>query len=161
MTSLLTYLRGTTRFAERVSTPLTGGDVQDVFVVSGHPILCLGLFVEITTAVSANASLIHFESDPTVGASNTDISEGTAAPDIASAAVGTVFHINGDSQDVMKAAVNGTDLPMMENQNGGIYIPVGGIDLKLSTSDPTTGIATLRIVYTPLGPKSMVTVPAA
>ena len=50
----------------------------------------------------------------------------------------------------MKKAANGTDLPMMENQNGGIYVPVGGIDLKLSTSDPTTGAATIWIRYKPL-----------
>ncbi len=138
------------RVASSTSVDLTGGDVVDVFTIAGGPILLLGLWVDITTAVSANACLIHFESDPTVGASNTDISEGTAAPDIASAALGDVFHLNGDSQDVMKKAANGTDLPMMENQNGGIYVPVGGIDLKLSTSDPTTGAATIWIRYKPL-----------
>lgn len=138
------------RVASNTGVALTGGDVVDVFTIAGGPIMLLGLWVDITTAVSANASLIHFESDPTVGASNTDIAEGTAAPDIASAALGDVFHINGDSQDVMKKAANGTDLPMMENQNGGIFVPVGGIDLKLSTSDPTTGAATIWIRYKPL-----------
>ena len=150
MPSLLTYLRGTTRFARKESVALTGGDVDDVFTVSGGPVLCLGLWVEITTVVTANAALIHFESDPTNGASSTQIAEGTAAPDIASAAVGDFFHLNGDSQDVMKKAANGTDLPMMENQNGGILIPVGGIDLKLSTSDPTTGAATIYVSYIPI-----------
>lgn len=138
------------RVASSAAVALTGGDVADVFTIAGGPIMLLGLWVDITTAVSANASLIHFESDPTVGASNTDIAEGTAGPDIASAALGDVFHINGDSQDVMKKAANGTDLPMMENQNGGIFVPVGGIDLKLSTSDPTTGAATIWIRYKPL-----------
>jgi hypothetical protein len=138
------------RVASNTGVDLTGGDVADVFTIAGGPIMLLGLWVDITTAVSANASLIHFESDPTVGASNTDIAEGTAAPDIQSAALGDVFHINGDSQDVMKKAANGTDLPMMENQNGGIYVPVGGIDMKLSTSDPTTGAATIWIRYKPL-----------
>ncbi len=138
------------RVASNTGVALTGGDVDDVFTVAGGPILLVGLWVDITTAVSANAALIHFESDPTVGASSTQISEGTAAPDIASAALGDVFHINGDSQDVMKKAANGTDLPMMENQNGGIYVPVGGIDMKLSTSDPTTGAATIWIRYKPL-----------
>jgi hypothetical protein len=138
------------RVASNTGVALTGGDVDDVFTVAGGPILLLGLWVDITTAVSANASLLHFESDPTVGALSTEISESTLAPDIASAALGDVFHINGDSQDVMKKAANGTDLPMMENQNGGLYVPVGGIDLKLSTSDPTTGAATIWMRYKPL-----------
>lgn len=138
------------RAASTTAVALTGGDVADVFTVTGGPVLVHMLTVEITTVVTANASLIHFESDPTNGASNTQIAEGTAAPDIASAAVGDFFSINGDSQDVMKKAANGTDLPMMENQNGGIVVPAGGIDLKLSTSDPTTGIASIYIVYTPL-----------
>lgn len=135
---------------------LTGGDVEDVFTVTNGPVLVHMLAAEITTVVSANASLIHFESDPTTGASNTDIAEGTLAPDIASAAVGDWFAINGDSQDVMKKHANGTDLPMMENQNGGIVVPAGGIDLKLSTSDPTTGAASIYIVYTPLVPGAYV-----
>lgn len=138
------------RVASSTGVDLTSGDVDDLFTIANGPIMLLGLWVDITTAVSANASLIHFESDPTVGASSTEISESTAAPDIASAALGDVFHINGDSQDVMKKAANGTDLPMMENQNGGIYVPVGGIDLKLTTSDPTTGAATVWIRYKPL-----------
>lgn len=139
------------RVAVNTGVALTAGDVDDVFTVAGGPILILGLFVDITTAVSANASLIHFESDPTVGASSTHISEATAAPDIASAALGDVFYLNGDSQDVMVKAANGTDLPQMANNNGGIYCPVGGIDLKLSTADPTTGAATLWLRYKPLG----------
>ena len=138
------------RVASNTAVALTGGTVADVFTIAGGPILILGLWVDITTAVSANACAIHFESDPTVGASNTDIAEGTAGADITGLAVGSVVHLNGDSQDIMKLAVNGTDLPMMENQNGGIYCPVGGIDMDLANSDPTTGIATLWLRYKPL-----------
>ena len=148
--SLVHGLRGAARISKNASVALTGGDVEDVFTVSGGPILIENIWVVITTAVSANASLIHFESDPTVGASNTDISEGTAAPDIASAALGDVFALNGDSQDVMRKAANGTDLPVKENQNGGIFCPAGGIDLKLSTSDPTTGVADVYMYWRPL-----------
>lgn len=154
-TSIAAVLREMYDLGERVAkstgVDLTGGDVADVFTVANGPILLLGLWVEITTAVSANACLIHFESDPTLGTSNTEISESTGAPDIASAAEGDWFHLNGDSQDVMKKAANGTDLPMRENQGDiGILVPAGGIDLGLSTSDPTTGAATVYIRYKPL-----------
>lgn len=155
--SRLTSLRYDTQAFKKASVALTGGDIEDVLTVSGGPILVTGLWVEITTAVSANACLIHFESDPTNGASNTDISEGTAAPDLASAALGDVFALNGDSQDVMVKYANGTDLPQMANNNGGIFVPAGGIDLKLSTSDPTTGAATIYLQFYPLAPSSNVT----
>jgi len=134
---------------------LTGGDVAGVFDVQNGPILCHFLALEIIEAVSNDACLVHLEVTPDAG-SATDIAEGTAAPDIAQAAVGDFFHINGDSQDVMKKAATGTDLPMMENQNGGIIIPEGSVTLKLSTSDPTTGKGRLWMVYTPLLPEVFV-----
>jgi len=107
--------------------------------------------------VSNDACLVHLEAVPDAApGSPTDIAEGTGAPDLAQAAVGDWFHINGDSQDVMKKAAVGTDLPMMENQNGGILIPEGKVTLKLSTSDPTTGKGRLWMVYTPLLPEVFV-----
>lgn len=129
---------------------LTGGDVADVFTVAGGHILITALVVEITTAVSANAALISFESDPTVGASNTDLTEGTAAPDITGAAVGDHFYAVGGSAVVMVKVANGTDLPEGMDNNPTVC-PAGGIDLKLSTSDPTTGAATIHMRYHPLG----------
>lgn len=138
------------RVVSNTAVALTGGTVADVFTVAGGPIEIINLWVDITTAVSANACVINFQSDPTVGASNTDISEGTAGADLTGLALGSVVHLNGDSQDVMKIAANGTDLPVKENQNGGIFCPIGGIDMILANSDPTTGIATLWMRYKPL-----------
>ena len=145
------------RVISNTAVALTGGTVADVFTIAGGPIEIINIWVDITTAVSANACAIHFESDPTVGASNTDIAEGTAGADITGLAVGSVVHLNGDSQDIMKIAANGTDLPMKENQNGGIFCPIGGIDMDLANSDPTTGIATLWMRYKPLGRGVVVT----
>lgn len=127
---------------------LIAGDISQVFWVENGPILLHFYALQITEAVSANASLIHLEAVPTLG-SATDISEGTAAPDIQSAAIGDWFAMNGDSQDVMKKHATGTDLPMIENHNGGIIVPPGDVTLKLSTSDPTTGKGKLYVLYTP------------
>jgi len=137
---------------------LTSGDVDDIFIVDGGPILCLGIFVEIITAVSNNACLINFESDPIIGAANTDITAGGGAPDIALAAIGDWFCMDGDSADVMVKHANGTSLPMVQNNNGGIVIPEGGIDMKLSTANPTTGIANIYIRYKPLTSSAIVTI---
>lgn len=156
MPSLLTYLRFLPQVTKKTAVALTGGDIADLFTITGGPILLYQLYVEITTEVSNNACLIHFESDPTVGAGNTDICEGTGAPDIALAAIGDVFHLNGDSQDVMVKAAIGSNLPMVSNNNGGIRVPVGGIDMRLSTSDPTAGAATVRLFWFPLDETSKV-----
>ncbi len=156
MPSPITQLRTGTRIVSRVAVALTGGSVVDVFTITGGPILIENIWVQITTAVSANACAINFQSDPTVGASNTDISEGTAGADLNALALGDVVHLNGDSQDVMKIAAVGTDLPVKENQNGGIFCPVGGIDMILANSDPTTGIATIWMSYLPLDYNSYV-----
>lgn len=142
------------RCIQNTAVALTGGDVPDVFTVAGGPVLLEVLAVEITTAVSANAALIHFHSDPTLG-SDTDICEGTAAPDIASAAQGDFFYVVGGSQVVMVKAATGTDLPEGLDNNP-VIVPVGGIDLKLSTSDPSTGIGTIFLRYSPLVPGATV-----
>jgi hypothetical protein len=150
---------------------LTGGNVADVFTVENGPIICLGLFVHITTAVSNNLALMHFEADPTVGAAATEISASAGGPDIALAAIGDWFGgpdialaaigdwfgTDGDSLDVMIHHPNGTSLPMVTNNNGGIVIPVGGIDLGLSTANPTTGIADIFMRYKPLTSGAIVT----
>lgn len=139
------------RVAETSAVALTGGTVADVFTIAGGPIEIINIWLDITTAVSADICVVNFQSDPTVGASNTDISEGTAGADLAGLALGDVVHLNGDSQDIMKIAANGTDLPVKENQNGGIFCPIGGIDMILSSSAPTTGGATIWMRYKPIG----------
>jgi len=155
--ALLKQLSAAARTVKTGEIDLTGGDVAGVFDVQNGPILCHFLALEIIEAVSNDACLVHLEVTPDAAiGSPTDICEGTAAPDLAQAAVGDFFHINGDSQDVMKKAAVGTDLPMMENQNGGIIIPEGSVTLKLSTSDPTTGKGRLWMVYTPLLPEVFV-----
>lgn len=145
------------RAISNTAVALTGGTVVDVFTIAGGPIMILGLWVEITTVVSGDACVINFLSDPTVGASTTDISEGTAGADLNALAVGSVVYLNGDSQDVMVNAVHGTNLPHMALNNMGIYCPVGGIDMVLANSDPSTGIATLWLRYKPLGRGVIVT----
>lgn len=145
------------RAYEQTGVVLTGGDVADTATVNNGAVLIHMIALEITTAVSANACLIHFESDPTRGASNTDLAEGTLAPDLTGAAIGDWFGHSGGSQDVMIKYANGTDLPEVASAvSAGVICPEGGIDLKLSTSDPTTGAGTLHILYSPLTPDAYI-----
>ena len=148
------------RAFESTGVALTGGDVADVATVNNGAVLIHCIVVEVTAAVSANASLIHFESDPTRGSANVDLTEGTLAPDLASAAIGDYFVSGGDGDDVMVKFANSggaAAAPMQaDGVNQGVVCPEGGIDMKLSTSDPTTGTATLHILYTPLTPDAYI-----
>lgn len=145
---------------ESTSVALTGGDIADVATVNNGAVLIHCIALEVTAAVSANASLVHFESDPTRGSGNVDLTEGTLAPDIASAAIGDWFVSGGDGDDVMVKFANSggaAAAPMQaDGVNQGVICPEGGIDLKLSTSDPSTGAATLHILYTPLTPDAYI-----
>ena len=143
------------RTVKNTGVALTGGDVADIFTVAGGHIILKALVVEITTGVSADACLVHFESDPTTG-SSTDIAEGTAAPDIQSAAQGDFFYVVGGSQVVMVKAATGADLPEGLDNNP-VIVPIGGIDLKLSNSDPDAGVATIYLRYAPLEAGAIVT----
>ena len=138
------------RVVSKTGVSLTGGSIVDVFTIAGGPIEIINIWVDITTAVSADACIINFKSDPTVGASLTDLCEGTAGADLTGLLVGSLVFLDGGSQDKMLLAVNGANLPSKNNDNGGIFCPVGGIDMILANSDPSTGAATLWMRYKPL-----------
>ena len=127
------------------SLVLTGGTVADVFTVAGGPVLLLGLFTHITTAVSNNACNMQWESDPTSGASNTDLCGDLA---IAQAAIGDVFYITGASADAQVKAANATAVAL--SCTAPVFLLPGGVDAVLQNSDPTTGAATVYLVYKPL-----------
>ena len=141
-------IRDTTHSVQVASASLAldGGAVSDVFTISGGPILLLGLFTHVTTAVSNNACTFKWQSDPTSGASSTDLC-GTVAS-IAQAAIGDVFYIDGVSANAQVKAANGTAVPL-SCTSPPMVLP-GGIDAVLQNSDPTTGDATVYLVYQPL-----------
>jgi hypothetical protein len=152
MSMLKTIAQHMPRTSISTGIVLTGGDLADVFTVTGGYILLQGMTVVITTAVSANAALIGFVHDPpaTYGASTTDIATETASADIQSAAIGDMFAADLDATAVVKYA-HGTALaPHGKVHPGGLVLPPGGIDITLSTSDPTTGAGDAIVFYTPL-----------
>jgi len=128
------------------SLVLTGGSVADVFTVSGGPVELLGLFTHITTAVSNNACTFKWQSDPTSGASNTDLSADVAS--IAQAAIGDVFYITGASASAQVKAANAAAVAL-SCATPAFLLP-GGVDAVLGNSDPTTGAATVYLWYRPL-----------
>ena len=132
---------------------LTGGDVADVFTVTGGYILLTGMTLVVTAAVSANAALVGFVFDPVAayGASATDIATETGSADLQSAAIGDMFAADLDATAVVKYA-NGTALaPHGKVHPGGLVLsPGGGIDVTISTSNPTTGAGDVICQYTPL-----------
>ena len=128
------------------SLALTGGSVADVFTVSGGPVQLLGLFTHVTTAVSNNACTFKWQSDPTSGTSSTDLCDDVAS--IAQAAIGDVFYITGVSANAQVKAANGTAAAL--SCTTPVFLLPGGVDAVLGNSDPTTGAATVYLVYRPL-----------
>ena len=127
------------------SLVLTGGSVADVFTVAGGPVQLFGLFTHITTAVSNNGCSFKWQSDPTSGAGSTDLS---GVIDIALAAIGDVLYIDGVSANAQKKAANGAAVAL--NCTTPTFLLPGGVDANLTNSNPTTGAATVYLVYRPL-----------
>jgi len=130
----------------RASVALIGGSVVDVFTGAGGPVQLLGLFTHVTTAVSNNACTFKWQSDPTSGAANTDLCGDVAS--IASAAIGDVFYIDGVSANVQVNAANAAAVAL--SCTAPVFLLPGGVDAVLGNNDPTTGVATVYLVYRPL-----------
>jgi len=139
-------LDATTAHVPQVATAtlaLDGGSVSDVFTIAGGPVEVLALVTHITTAVSNNACAFKWQLDPTIGASSTDLCANVAS--IAQATVGSCFYITGASASAQVNAVNGTAAPLSCVVRTVLF--PGGIDAILANSDPTTGAATVYLVY--------------
>lgn len=155
--TLMSMLKTIAQYMPRTSistgVALTGGDLLDVFTVTGGYVLLKGMVLVVTTAVSANAALVGFVFDPVAayGASNTDIATETGSADLQSAAIGDMFSADLDATAVVKYA-NGTALaPFGLVAPGGLVLtPGGGIDVTISTSNPTTGAGDVIVYYVPL-----------
>jgi hypothetical protein len=142
---------------KKTGIALTDDDVEDVFTVAGGPVIIEAILLEITSAVSADACNMSWQADPTSG-SDTDM---TGVVDISAATQGTFFAPGGDSADAMVEYVTGTALPILSvSGNTNMVVPAGGIDLILSNSAPSTGVATAYVRYRPLAVGATVT-PAA
>ncbi len=149
---LVTASEGAPRTVAKTGLALDAGSVTDVFTVANGPVQILSLVTHVTTAVSANACNMRWESDPTIGASNTPL---CADLNIISAAIGDALYITGISANALVNAVNSTTVPQ-SCTTGPIVVP-GGIDLILQNADPTTGIGTVYLTYRPLSATAVVT----
>lgn len=160
MALLKTIAQYMPRTAIKTGLALDAGDQVDVFTVTGGYILLTGMTVILTEAVTAHAALIGFVHDPPAayGASTTDIATETASADLQSGAIGDAFAADLDATAVVKYA-HGTALaPHGKVHPGGLVLPPGGIDVTISTSNPTTGIGDVICQYTPLTAAAYLTV---
>jgi hypothetical protein len=161
MAMLKTMAQWMPRTAIKTSLALDAGDKVDVFTVTGGYVLLLGMVTVITEAVSAHAALIGYVFDPVAayGALATDIATETGSADLASAAIGDMFVADNDATAVVKYA-NGTALaPFGAVNPGGLVLsPGGGIDVTISTSNPTSGIGDVIVFYQPLTPNAYILV---
>ena len=161
MAMIKTVAQWAPRTAIKSSLALDSGDQVDVFTVTGGYVLLTGMTVILTEAVSAHAALIGFVFDPVAayGASATDIATETGSADLQSGAIGDMFAADLDATAVVKYA-NGTALaPHGKVHPGGLVLtPGGGIDVTISTSNPTSGIGDVICLYQPLTPNAYILV---
>lgn len=137
------------------SIALDGGTIADLLTVSGGPVLITLMAMEITEAVSAHACTMAWESDPTAGSNNVPI--GTAL-DINGYGVGDFVYAECDGTALIYADVDaGTALAQGAVGRGGIVVPIGGIDMVMANSDPTSGIGTMFVRYKPLNVGAKIT----
>jgi hypothetical protein len=140
------------RTVKKADLTLHNGSVADIFTVANGPVEVLGLVLTITEAVSAHNCNIQFQSDPTVGASNTPLN---ANVDIISAALGDAFATVGAGGSAGVKYANGT-APALMNATSCVVFP-GGIDYSASSTDPTSGIGDVYLTYRPLTSTAVVT----
>ena len=141
------------RTVKKTDLALDAGGSADVFTVNNGPVELLGLIMHTTEAVSANACNTRWQSDPTIGAANTDLCGNV---DITGMALGSSLYIDGPSASAGVIAANATAQPEMCDAPQ-VVMP-GGIDLVQANSDPTSGIADVYLVYRPLVATATVTV---
>ena len=137
---------------ESIVKTMVNGDI--VFTVLGGPIQIVGLHSECITANDATASLMQWQSAPTIGTAAT-ISGASLA--LTSATAGTTVHLD--------AATLATALPIVTAANGGVYdltasgnqivVKAGTIKLVITVGS-TTGTWKHYLRYKPLSPSSTV-----
>ncbi|MFH1570542.1 MAG: hypothetical protein ABIL09_21310 [Gemmatimonadota bacterium] len=140
------------RTVKKSDLSLHQGTVADIFTVANGPVEVLALVLQITEAVSAHNMTAGFESDPTVGASNTPL---CAVVDLISAAIGDAFATVGAGGSAMVKYANGT-APALANVAPAVVFP-GGIDYVPANDTPTSGIGDVYLTYRPLSATAVVT----
>lgn len=132
------------------SLALDGGSVADVFTITGGYVMIYAMVMFLTEAVSNNACNMAWGFDPTTGASDIPIGSNL---DIADFAIGDMIYAEGDATALAQAdqATNSAFACTTP-----ILGPLGGIDVDLANSDPTTGIADFIVQYRPLTPDAYI-----
>ena len=135
------------------SVAMTGGNVADIFTIAGGPVLVEALFAEVTAAISDDASNCKLTMDPTNGA-DTDL---CTVLDVADTAQYSFLTVDGTIGSAMVNAVPGTAVPLGVGMDIPMILPIGTIDLGLSTSAPSTGTTVWYMRYRPLKAGASVT----
>ncbi len=132
----------------KAAIALDGGNIASLFTVVGGPVILIAMCMELTEVLDA-ACTMAWEANPTVAGSNVPI--GAASPDLSAFAVGDFIWSELDGTALIPVDVNGGAALAQGGFSGKTWIvPVGGIDLIMSNSNPTTGIGTMYIRYRPM-----------
>lgn len=146
MAGLLGTLPITAAYAKKSAAVMVNGD--DIFTVSGGPILVLGLVSVCVTPNNATASTLQYRSVPTVGTAQT-ISAASAS--LANAAAGATVSLLGTAlTTAANLSANGANLGM----TAPMVVPAGVIDVVIGVGS-TTGTWEHYLYYLPLTPSAL------
>ena len=126
-------------------SPASGS--TDLFTITGGRVLVTALVGEVTTVMSATATSLSLQSDPTAGAA-ADIAAATV---VTSDAVGTLYSITGVAADLLSAqTVTGTQVPgvAFAPASGRVVLPAGKVT-QVGTA-ANTGVTEWTLCYIPL-----------
>ena len=139
----------------RENLDLTKALLTDVFRVYDGSIVITTMFMEITAAVSANASNMAWEFNSDLGGDRIIGAE----LDIVSLAAGDFVYAELDGTALIKAtsgtglaygAYNRSNTDATGKVGEGVILTEGGIDIDWGTQGASTGVGTLTVVYRPL-----------
>lgn len=133
------------RTATRAASNLPATTTANLFLISGAPILLVGIWGRVTSGIQATANTLSLSTLSTVGAVATNL---TAGVDVTGAVTGTYYGITGVRTD---AALLGSNVPT----NNELIVAPGVI--RWTTTATATGQMTWNLLWIPLEDGATVT----
>lgn len=155
--SELQTLAGTITMERSISKSLASiaNGANNLFAVTGGPIIMTRFVMYVTTGIEAKSVLIGGNIDPTTPATDTVFGTDGTALEINGDAAGTVYSWDGVLATDFTATTNGVVLDAGTDVSAGLIVPPGMIELTSSAA--ATGAITVYMSYIPLCPASVVT----
>ena len=137
------------------SIDLTGGSIADAFTISGGPVFCVLMAMELTTLQDQPCTMA-WQSDPTLDGGASGPTPIAAAYDMNALETGDWVFAEGDATELVPRAIGVRLAQGIGGDTTGYILPVGGIDIIMADNSPTTGAGMMYIIYMPMTPNAVI-----